>query len=46
MISVLKSNFDFDHARSEKYKIIESRDGATKRSAIASAYYENFKAQS
>ena len=43
VVSVLESNFDSDHARSENYKVVESRYNPDMLSAIAFTYYENFK---
>jgi len=43
VISILESNFDSNHARSENYKVIESRYDPIKLRAIASTYYENFR---
>jgi len=43
VISVLESNFDSDRARSENYKVVESRYDPDMLSAIAFTYYENLK---
>ena len=43
VISVVESNFDSDRARSENYKVVESRYNPDMLSAIACTYYENFR---
>jgi len=43
VISVLESNFDSDRARSENYKVVESRYNPDMLSAIACICYENFR---
>ena len=42
VISILKSNFDSDRARSENHKVIETRYDPVKLGAIAVTYYEDF----